>query len=294
MELKDYTIAQIGGDEREVFLINDLASRGANILAVGYEKARHNIDAKAIYSLKDLNEKVNAIILPFPGIDTDWNVKAKFTNRKINLKDELNNLEEIPLTIVGHASQELKTYYEEKNALLIEMGENDEIAILNSIPTAEGAISLAIDNTSFTLDDSPMLVLGFGRCGITLVNKLKSLNADVMVVARRPADLARAKEMGTKAMTFDQYRKNELDEYRLIFNTVPELVIDENIVNRLHQDTVIIDIASGKGGVDFEACNRKQINAILAKGIPGKYAPKSAANILAQVYPKILKNYLGR
>lgn len=297
MELKDLTLAVLGGDKREVYLINNLASKGAEILAVGYDKERHNIHAKTIYSLTDYHDykdKLDAIILPFPGADLNWELKAKYTNRKINLKDELDGIDTLPLTIVGYANTNLKEYYEERNASLIEVGEKDEIAILNSIPTAEGAITLAINHTPFTLHDSFLLVLGFGRCGITLANKLIGLNANVVVVARRPADLARAKEMGAGSMTFEEFRHRDLTKYRLIFNTVPHLVLDESVIDKLLSETVIIDIASGRGGTDFEACNKKQINAFLAKGLPGKYTPETAANILAQAYPKILKTYLGR
>ncbi len=47
------------------------------------------------------------------------------------------------------------------------LAELDEMAILNSIPTAEGAISRAMQELPVTLHGSRAVVVGFGRCGIT-------------------------------------------------------------------------------------------------------------------------------
>lgn len=294
MKLKGYSIAVLGGDSRELYLINDLASKGAEIFAVGFEQKRHSIKGKVIYSLKDSEDEVDAIILPFPGIDSAGNVKAKYTNRKLNYKSEFDALERIPATLVGYACPTLKEYFKARNGTLLEMADKDEVAILNSIPTAEGAVALAIENTPFTIHCSHVLVLGFGRCAISLVNLLLGLKANVTVVARRPSDFARASEMGAHSLSFKEFEQADLKKYRLIFNTVPYFVLKETIINGLSQGSVIIDIASGEGGTDFEACSKRQIKAVHAKGIPGKYSPESAANILGRVYPRILKTYLGR
>ena len=59
-----------------------------------------------------------------------------------------------------------------------------EIAILNSVPTAEGAIQVAMENTEITIHNSRCLVMGFGRCGTTLARSLLALGARVTVCSR--------------------------------------------------------------------------------------------------------------
>ncbi len=47
--------------------------------------------------------------------------------------------------------------------------DRDDVAILNSIPTAEGIIQRAMELSDITIHGSQALVLGMGRCGITLL-----------------------------------------------------------------------------------------------------------------------------
>ena len=76
--------------------------------------------------------------------------------------------------------------------------------------------------------------------------------------------------------------------YDIIFNTVPALVLTEELLRNVRPETVIIDIASRPGGVDFNYCQKKGLHARLCLGLPGKYAPKSAAGILMEVIRKTI------
>jgi len=75
---------------------------------------------------------------------------------------------------------------------LIETANLDELAILNSIPSAEGAIQMAMDATKITIHGSASFVLGLGRFGTTLARMLHGIGAQVTGVARKPSDLARS------------------------------------------------------------------------------------------------------
>ena len=66
----------------------------------------------------------------------------------------------------------------------------------------------------------------------------------------------------------------------VIFNTVPSQIIDENIIGILKHGCLVIDLASGKGGVDFEAAKVHRIKAVHALALPGKTAPVTAGNAL--------------
>src|SRR5690606_12200007 len=87
---------------------------------------------------------------------------------------------------------------------VVESAELDEIAILNSIPTAEGAIQRAMEELPVTLHGSPVVVVGFGRCGMTLARMLGGIGARVCVVARGAGQRARAYEMGFEAEGIDR------------------------------------------------------------------------------------------
>ena len=62
-----------------------------------------------------------------------------------------------------------------------------ELAELNAIATAEGAVALAMKERSTTLFGTRCLVLGYGRCGSALCRRLAALGARVTAAARRRA-----------------------------------------------------------------------------------------------------------
>ena len=149
-----------------------------------------------------------------------------------------------------------------------------EVAIKNSVATAEGAIYEAIKASPLTLQDSKSLVIGYGRCGSVLCDKLNALNSDIYVLTRSSVNKAHAKADGY-SLCEDDYH-----DFDFIFNTAPALTVTRQIIDELNPDCVIIDIASAPGGTDFEYCHSKGITSLLCPGLPAKYSPKTSAGII--------------
>ena len=76
--------------------------------------------------------------------------------------------------------------------------------------------------------------------------------------------------------------------FSYIFNTVPARVMGEERLSQIRPDAVLIDLASAPGGLDYAFCAQKGINAKLCGGLPAKYSPKSAAELLLQVIESYL------
>lgn len=287
LRLKGIKIAVLGGDRREIFLIPELVQLGAVCQTVGLPIEQMD-GVKICKSINEAVDGVQAIILPMPGTNPEGKIHAVFAKEPLYLTEEAIKTvsENVPI-IVGVAKPFLKKLAIKQKLQIIEIAEKDDLAILNSIPSAEGAIQIAMEETLITIHGSKSYVLGYGRCGITLARMLKGLGANTTVVARKPADIARAIEAGMNAITFSELADN-VTEVDIIFNTVPVLVLDEVVLKRMSADTVIIDIASSPGGTDFQAAAQLGIKAILAPGLPGKIAPKSAGLILAKVIPNLI------
>ena len=66
----------------------------------------------------------------------------------------------------------------------------------------------------------------------------------------------------------------------IIFNTVPAPVISRQVLDELAPETLIIDLASEPGGTDFDYASKLGITVVHALGIPGKFAPRTAGEIL--------------
>lgn len=290
--LEGIRLAVIGGDDRECYLIPALLEQGAYIVGVGFEKAPLIPGLDLASSVLEVVDKVDALIFPMYGTDEQGKVKAKYAASSIVLNKEV--LQAIPSHIplfIGWARPILKSAAEKNGIRIIETANLDEVCILNSIPSAEGAIQMAIEATSITIHGSESYVLGLGRLGWTLARTLKGMGARVTGVARKPEDLARAEEMGLRPIHFSDLAE-EIGQAEIVFNTVPHQVLDREVLDAMNKEAVIIDLASIPGGVDYEYADLLEIKAILAPGLPGIVAPKTAGKMLAKVYPKIILSQL--
>ena len=74
----------------------------------------------------------------------------------------------------------------------------------NAVPTAEGAVQIAMEELPITLHRARVLVLGFGRLGKLAAHRFAALGAKVSVAARKWADLAWAEAYGYGAERIDQ------------------------------------------------------------------------------------------
>jgi dipicolinate synthase subunit A len=228
------------------------------------------------------------------GIDDNGCLYCPLAAGPLNLNMEwLDRIQPNIPVFVGLAKPKLAQIAAQKNLRLIETMKLDEVAILNSIPTAEGAVQMAMEMLPVTIHGCKALVLGFGRTGATLSRLLGAMGARTMVAARRPGYLARITELNLIPVPF-----YKLDEYlydiEIIFNTVPVLVLTEEILRKVSPEAVIIDLASAPGGTDFRAAEVLGIKAVLAPGLPGKVAPRTAGMILAQVISRLLLEEMGR
>ncbi|MBQ6947285.1 MAG: dipicolinate synthase subunit DpsA [Clostridia bacterium] len=179
----------------------------------------------------------------------------------------------------GRISLDLQQQAAEYNVRLLDHFDREEEVILNVIPTVEGALELAMAHTDFTLHGSAVLVCGFGRIGKLLAHHLQALGAKVCVSARKERDFAWCKALG-----YDYCHNAELPlvapRQQLIFNTVPHLLFDKQILACLPDQTLLIDLASKPGGVDYKSVGGKRV--LQALGLPGKVAPRTAGEIICE------------
>lgn len=285
--LGDVKVAVIGGDNRELILIQELAAAGARVNVMGRPlKGWIN----GVFSCQKPNEcldDVNAVVFPVPGIDRKGIIYSPCSEQSLNFYDLAEYIPFGAHVFIGKADPLTLQIKSQKRLRIHELMKLDEVAILNSIPTAEGAVQLAMEMMPITLHGCSAFVLGFGRTGMTLSRLLYAMGAKTGVVARRYEYMARIIEMNLIPVHLEQI-SDYLCEADVIFNTVPAPVINEEIIKILPLDVVIIDLASPPGGTDFKAAESKGIKAILAPGLPGKVAPKTAGQILARVIIRIL------
>lgn len=284
-------IAVIGGDARYLELIRQLqALPNVSIVLVGFNKIEQSFTGLKQRELHEIQpEELDVVILPITGTDETGNIETVFSDQPIQLdEDWFKRLQSSAIIFTGNASTYLTKQAQKREIDLVPLLNRDDVAIYNSIPTAEGTIMMAIEHTDYTIHSSNVIVTGFGRVGHTIANKFSNFGANVSVSSNHLADLARISEMNLGAIPLEQLA-NHLGDCDLLINTIPDLVIKEEQIEKLPAHTVIIDLASKPGGVDFKFAKKRGIKAILAKSLPGVVAPKTSGKILANVIKQILK-----
>ncbi len=83
------------------------------------------------------------------------------------------------ILFAGSISKDLKVIFKDNNVNFFDLLDEKNVAILNAIPTSEGAIKIAIDMTDFTIHGSNSLVLGYGKIGKVLSKMLHGIGANV-------------------------------------------------------------------------------------------------------------------
>ena len=286
MDGRKYTV--IGGDLRNVKLANLIEADGNEVNIYGFEKADSGFGLKECGDLYTAIDKSDIVIGPLPCSNDDESINAPFHNEKIYINEVFKIMNRNQLFVAGRISEKIKHLSHVYNIYSVDILEREEMAVLNAIPTAEGAIQIAMEETAITLHSSKVLVLGFGRIGKILAKMLYGIGADVFVEARKYQDIAWIKSYGYKPVHINDLA-HFLPDMDIIFNTIPSIVLDVEMLRKISSECLIIDLASKPGGVDFENAGKLGLKTIWALSLPGKVAPITAAKFIKETVYNIVR-----
>lgn len=280
------TVSVIGGDLRAMVLAELLAQDGYDVTVYGFDK---DIDIGGMPAAESLSAALESevIVLPIPASSDGTSVNAPFAENPILLEDFFALIGASKLVLAGHISPTLAAKFDREGIACIDYYNREELMVKNAVPTAEGAIEIALSEMPVTLAGSSALVVGYGRIGKILTRMLLALGADVTVSARRWGDLAWIEAVGANAVHTAKIAAN-MNKYDVIFNTVPSVVLGEDALAAMNKDALVIDLASVPGGVDLEAAKSLNRRVIWALSLPGKTAPISAGRIIKDTVKNIL------
>ena len=270
-------ILVLGGDRRNLELIKLLDKEEINVKAFAIEG--EGIEKYLINNLEEAINTADKIILGIPFSKDGETLNAA---TKISITYLINQIKENQEIYGGVLNEEFLLKAHNRGAKCFDFMKYEEFAILNTIPTVEGAIEIAIKNTEITLHNANILVAGYGRIGKLIAKILKDMGANVTVSARKNEDFAWINTYGYNKLEYKDLVEN-VEKYDIIFNTVPYMLFDEEVLKRINKECLIIDLASKPGGIDFSYANRLGVNCIWALGLPGKVACKSAAKYMLEV-----------
>ena len=217
----------------------------------------------------------DCVVLPLTVCSGDGLLNAPLSVGEHPLAPILDQLTPGQLICGGRVDEGTQAMARERGLTIRDYFTREELAVANAVPTAEGAVQLAMEHLPITIHGARVLVVGFGRVGRMTAQRFSALGARVSVAARKYEQLAWAQAMGFGAEQLGRLA-GWLCGYDLVVNTVPARVLGRAELEDLRRDCLILDLASRPGGVDLSAAGELGLTVIWALSLPGKVAPVTA------------------
>lgn len=289
--LHEKTVAIVGGDLRQAHLANTFIEKTSDYRIYGMFLEKDVKLSTRIHKSNDIKlvlPQSDIVIFPLPLLGTKGLVNTPQSAGELTIEECLDYIPPEAVVLAGMVPPEIHTLAKNRGIELIDYFQREEFAVLNAVPTAEGAIEIAIHEMPTTLFGSTCLIIGAGRISRVLSRLLVAFGADVRIAARKYSDLAWAKINGCTAVHINDLG-DHLRDVDCLFNTVPAAVLGEEKLSRLGRHCLVVDLASKPGGVDFETAKTLGIKTIWALSLPGKVAPYSAGEIILDTILNILR-----
>ena len=238
----------LGGDVRQISVANILAEKGFGVKAYGFGNTEGF--SPKVHIAKSLDSSLfgaEAIILPLPCSTDDETLNLLGFKEPIKLFELFRKIPQDSIVLGGRITEKVFGIAALYQKILVDYFDREELEILNAVPTAEGALQIAMEETATTISGSNCLVLGHGRISKVLSRLLAGMNARVTVAARKQQDLAWIRVRGYQDVHI-YHMEESLKKADIIFNTVPSMILNEKELKLLNKNTLVIDLASKPGG----------------------------------------------
>ncbi len=281
--MKKRSIVIIGGDKRQKYLKEYLCEKGYDIYSYGLFDWDDDTD-----KLKGIIGEDSAVILPLPATRNDKTIVMPFSKREISIDRLLSFLGKDNLVFGGIIKGELLSRLRETEIPFIDYYDTEFIE-KNAVLTAFGTLKILLEHIDFALPLGKYAVTGFGRVARETTALLTALSCDVTVFARNASQREDAMIKGCKAEPLNDLKYCS-HKYDIVINTIPSHVIGENTIKNMNKSCKIIELASAPYGLDFDMARKYSIDVVKAFGLPGKYTPKTAGEIIG----KKIENHLQK
>lgn len=265
--------AVIGGDKRMRRLYELLKENGECVIALN----GGTDDIKAAARNRD------AVILPVPCSLDGVFLNCPSDHAAPRLAEVAELIEGGTVLFGGGLTEEIKELCTRQGVTCRDLLEDEALLIKNAQLTAEGALEYTFRELDRAVLGANMLVIGFGRVGQATARILTAVGAKVWVSARSSAQLALAQATGCSVIPLAELKNAAGNRWDMIYNTVPAGILAD-ILPSFKAGTPLMELASGN--IYEEAAKKAELPYIIARALPGKTAPETAALI---IYERIIQ-----
>lgn len=284
---KIFTVA--GGDMRFSSLAAQLADE-FTVYAAGFDPGI--IKSHRVTLINDITKdlpEADCLVLPLPVSNDGISLNTPLYEGTIPLELLLKAVKKNGTVFGGKISEDIRSIFEAAGFKVFDYLEREEMAVLNALATAEGALQIALEKQPCTISGQNILILGMGRIAKSLIRILSGFGCSVTIAARKYSDLAWAEVYGCKALHISELLNSDaLSKSDIIFNTVPSMILNKALLKKCNVSCLMIDLASKPGGIDINAAEGLGLRAVRALSLPGKTAPVSSGRIIGNTIKNIL------
>lgn len=231
-------------------------------------------------ALEALPEEAAAVVLPWPRSftgDLVWQTTIK--------KEEL--IRHLPACrfLMG-TGLDAKDFPQAK--ALVDPGKDEALLLANAKLTAEGAIAALLKTGEEALLHKTCLITGFGRIAQALAQRLCAMEMFVIVCARSEQQMQLAHRMGAHPVPLARL-SIAAQQADIVINTIPFRVFGVDALAQLRPGVRYIELASAPYGAEPEQAAQLGVSMEIMGGVPGKYAPGSAGEVLFEALQRAMR-----
>lgn len=278
--------AVVGGDRRAQLLCAMLDADGHRVQCFALEKARLPASVVKAGCLQGCVYGVDCVILPVPA-ETGAILNTPLSDNSLRTEELISCLWSHQILCGGKFSDESCAMAARMGISTEDLMRRCDFVTGNAAITAEGALSALMDKSLRTIQGSRVLICGWGRIGKHLALRLALLGAEVTVAARQAEDRAMISALGLRAAEYIRLEA-EMGSFDFVVNTIPARVLSDAMLCMMADEAMLVELASPPGGFDRKLAENIGLNVLYLPGLPGAYAPASAAALMKNTIYKLI------
>ena len=267
--------AIIGGDSRQKYLAELLWRDGHRVCTYALERAELPPQIPKAGCIQGCVYGADCVVLPTPA-EAGGLLFTPLSAEQLRCEELVAALWQGQRLFGGRLGDALCLSALRQGLSVEDLTRRQDFAVFNAAVTAEGAICVLMENCDTTLWRSRILA-----------RRLLALGAEVCVAARRADARAEASALGAESCEFAALAER-IGSFEGIVNTVPARVLDDAVLCSAAEGALLLELASAPGGFEKTLAENIGLRVLSAPGLPGRYAPRRAAEILCEaIYASI-------
>lgn len=280
------TVLCAAGDARYIYAAEGLSRR---FTVFSHKLSPRPRGTYPLSDLADIKGAADVLLLPMlaGAKESEQGLFIPAGAEKLCLRTLLPALKPGALVIGGRIPPAVRELFASAGFEVEDCFDRPELVMRNAVPTAEGALMLAMQEQVSTVFGSRVLITGFGTVAKAVARLFSGAGAEVVCAVRRAEAAAEAEVSGYGSLMLPLTAES-VSGFDTVINTVPAMIMGRDVLGGIGEKSLIIELASLPGGVDRQAAAELGVRCIHAPGLPGKVAPAAAGEYIAEAAANII------